>query len=77
LFSRKELLSVDKVPKMSATQFGNFLHPGGTTRVITATNGRSSASGFAPDASPKLSGVNELSPHEKLTGQSKGWHLLN
>jgi len=33
---RKELLSVDKEPKMSATQFFNFMQPGGKTRVIAA-----------------------------------------
>ena len=75
--SRKELISVDKIPKMSATQFGNYMQPGGTTRVITATNGRSSATAFAADSSATEIADAVISPSATKECHSKGWHLLN
>ena len=68
---------------MSATQFRNFLQPGGTTRVITATHQvgsiHVSAANVLPtaasDAANKASPY--FSPSQKAAMQNKGWQILN
>ena len=78
--NRKELLSVDKLPNRPGTQFANLLHPGGATRVIKATVGHATSTGFNPDTS--LTEIAEhsqsvLSPPQTNTMRNKGWQILN
>ena len=73
------MLSVDKVPRMSATSFGSYLKPnaaGNATRVIVAKGGatcKNAATDKPASSSMKASIVTQAG----TSTQSKGQRLLN